>query len=80
MTDHIYYRIMNWLGWSLIAIGILDVVLYLTGLNPEFKWRMLDLPMFAVNLLVMVRLLRDKDETIETQKEIIDTLRKNLKR
>ena len=71
---------MNWLGWSLIAIGILDVVLYLMGLNPEFKWGMLDLPMFAVNLLVMVRLLRDKDETIETQKEIIDTLRKNLKK
>ena len=80
MTDHIYYRIMNWLGWSLIAIGILDVLLHLMGLNPEFTWRMLDLPMFAVNLLVMVRLLRDKDETIETQKEIIDTLRKNLKR
>ena len=71
---------MNWLGWSLIAIGILDAALYLMGLNPEFTWRMLDLPMFAVNLLVMVRLLRDKDETIETQKEIIDTLRKNLKR
>ena len=76
MTDHVYYKIMNWLGWSLIAIGILDVVLYLMGLNPEFTWRMLDLPMFALNLLVMVRLLRDKDETIETQKEIIDTLRK----
>jgi hypothetical protein len=69
---------MNWLGWSLIALGILDVALYLMGLNPEFKWSMLDLPMFAVNLLVMVRLLRDKDETIETQKEIIDTLRKPL--
>ena len=71
---------MNWLGWSLIAIGILDVAFYLMGLNPEFKWGMLDLPMFAVNLLVMVRLLRDKDETIETQKEIIDTLRKPLKK
>ena len=71
---------MNWLGWSLIAIGILDALLHLMGLNPEFTWRMLDLPMFAVNLLVMVRLLRDKDETIETQKEIIDTLRKNLRR
>jgi len=71
---------MNWLGWSLIAIGILDVALYLTGLNPEFTWSMLDLPMFAVNLLVMVRLLRDKDETIETQKEVIDTLRKNLRK
>ena len=70
---------MNWLGWSLITLGILDVLLHLMGLNPEFTWRMLDLPMFAVNLLVMVRLLRDKDETIETQKEIIDTLRKNLK-
>ena len=80
MTDHVYYRIMNWLGWSLIAIGILDVAFYLMGLNPEFKWGMLDLPMFAVNLLVMVRLLRDKDETIEAQKEIIDTLRKNLKK
>ena len=71
---------MNWLGWTLIALGILDVLLHLMGLNPEFTWRMLDLPMFAVNLLVMVRLLRDKDETIETQKEIIDTLRKNLKK
>jgi len=67
---------MNWLGWSLIAIGILDVLLHLMGLNPEFKWRMLDLPMFAVNLLVMVRLLRDKDETIERQEQVIDTLRK----
>ena len=80
MTDHVYYRIMNWLGWSLIAIGILDVVLYLMGLNPEFTWRMLDLPMFAVNLLVMVRLLRDKDETIERQEQDIATLRKNLKK
>ena len=71
---------MNWLGWTLIALGILDVAFYLMGLNPEFKWGMLDLPMFAVNLLVMVRLLRDKDETIETQKEIIDTLRKPLKK
>lgn len=71
---------MNWLGWSLIAIGILDVLLHLMGLNPEFKWRMLDLPMFAVNLLVMVRLLRDKDETIERQEQVIDTLRKNLRK
>jgi hypothetical protein len=71
---------MNWLGWSLIAIGILDVLLHLMGLNPEFKWRMLDLPMFAVNLLVMVRLLRDKDETIERQEQDIDTLRKNLRK
>lgn len=76
MKDHVYYRIMNWLGWSLITLGILDVVLYLMGLNPEFTWRMLDLPMFAVNLLVMVQLLRDKDETIERQERIIDTLRK----
>ena len=76
MTDHVYYRIMNWLGWSLITLGILDVLLHLMGLNPEFTWRMLDLPMFAVNLLVMVRLLRDKDEAIERQERIIDTLRK----
>ena len=67
---------MNWLGWTLIALGILDVAFYLMGLNPEFTWRMLDLPMFAVNLLVMVRLLRDKDEAIERQERIIDTLRK----
>jgi len=76
MTDRTYYKIMNWLGWTLIALGILDVAFYLMGLNPEFKWGMLDLPMFAVNLLVMVRLLRDKDETIERQERIIDTLRK----
>jgi hypothetical protein len=76
MTDRTYYKIMNWLGWALIALGILDVAFYLMGLNPEFKWGMLDLPMFAVNLLVMVRLLRDKDETIERQERIIDTLRK----
>ena len=80
MTDRTYYKIMNWLGWSLIALGILDVLLYHMGLNPEFKWGMLDLSMLALNLLVMVQLLRDKDETIETQKEIIDTLRKNLKK
>lgn len=71
---------MNWLGWSLITLGILDVALYLMGLNPGFTWRMLDLPMFAVNLLVMVRLLRDKDETIERQEQDIATLRKNLKK
>jgi len=41
---------------------------------------MLDLPMFAVNLLVMVRMLRDKDETIERQEEDIATLRKPLKK
>ena len=76
MTDRTYYKIMNWLGWALIALGILDVAFYLMGLNPEFKWSMLELPMFAVNLLVMVRLLRDKDETIERQERIIDTLRK----
>ena len=71
---------MNWLGWSLIALGLLEAVLHLMGLNPEFTWQGLDLAMLAVNLLVTVRLLRDKDETIETQKEIIDTLRKNLKK
>ena len=71
---------MNWLGWSLIALGILDALLHLMGLNPGFTWRMLDLPMFAVNLLVMVRLLRDKDETIERQEQDIATLRKNLKK
>ena len=71
---------MNWLGWTLIALGILDVLLHLMGLNPGFRWAGLDLPMLALNLLVMVQLLRDKDETIETQKEIIDTLRKNLKK
>jgi hypothetical protein len=71
---------MNWLGWSVIALGLLEVVLYLTGAYPEFTWRMLDLPMFAVNLLVLVRLLKDKDETIERQEQVIDTLRKNLKK
>jgi hypothetical protein len=76
MTDRTYYKIMNWLGWSLIALGLIEVVLYLTGLYPEFTWQGLDLPMLAVNLLVMVRLLRDKDETIERQERIIDTLRK----
>jgi hypothetical protein len=76
MTDRTYYKIMNWLGWTLIALGILDVALYLMGLNPGFRWAGLDLPMLAVNLLVMVRLLRDKDETIERQERIIDTLRK----
>ena len=80
MTDHVYYRIMNWLGWSLIALGILDALLHLMGLNPGFTWRMLDLPMLALNLLVMVRLLRDKDETIERQEQDIATLRKNLKK
>jgi hypothetical protein len=71
---------MNWLGWSLIALGLLEVVLYLTGVYPEFTWQGLDLPMFAVNLLVTVRLLRDKDETIERQEQVIDTLRKNLRK
>ena len=80
MTDRLYYKIMNWLGWSVIALGLLEVVLYLTGAYPEFTWRMLDLPMFAVNLLVLVRLLKDKDETIERQEQVIDTLRKNLKK
>lgn len=67
---------MNWLGWTLIALGILDALLHLMGLNPGFTWRMLDLPVFAVNVLVMVRLLRDKDETIKSQAVIITTLRK----
>ena len=80
MTDRLYYRIMNWLGWSLIALGLIEVVLYLTGLYPEFAWRSLDLPMLAVNLLVVVRLLKDKDETIERQEQVIDTLRKNLRK
>ena len=71
---------MNWLGWSLIALGLIEVVLYLTGLYPGFRWAGLDLPMLAVNLLVMVRLLRDKDETIERQEQVIDTLRKNLRK
>ena len=76
MTDRTYYKIMNWLGWTLIALGILDVLLHLMGLNPGFRWAALDLPMLALNLLIVVRLLRDKDETIETQERIIDTLRK----
>jgi hypothetical protein len=36
--------------------------------------------MLAVNLLVVVRLLKDKDETIERQEQVIDTLRKNLRK
>ena len=80
MTDHVYYRIMNWLGWSLIALGLLEVVLYLLGVYPEFTWQGLDLSMLAVNLLVTVRLLKDKDETIKRQEQDIDTLRKNLRK
>jgi hypothetical protein len=76
MTDRTYYKIMNWLGWSVIALGLIEVVLYLTGAYPEFTWRRLDLPMFATNLLVMVRLMKVKDEIIEDQDRIIDTLRK----
>ena len=76
MTDRTYYKIMNWLGWSLIALGLIEVVLYRTGVYPEFTWSRLDLPMLAVNLIVMVRLLKDKDETIERQDRIIDTLSK----
>ena len=80
MTDRTYYKIMNWLGWTVIALGILDVAFYLMGLNPEFKWSMLELPLLATNLPFIVLLLREKDEIIEAQKEIIDTLRKNLKK
>ena len=76
MTDRTYYKIMNWLGWTVITLGLLEVTLYALGYYPEFKWNRLDVPVFAFNILVMVRLMKQKDELIKKQDEIIDSLRK----
>jgi len=83
MKDNTYYKIMNWLGWTVIALGLMEVTLYALGYYPEFKWSRLASPSFALNILLMVRMMKQKDEIIETQEEIIerqeeiiDTLRK----
>ena len=76
MKDNVYYKIMNWLGWTAIAIGLLEVTLYTLGYYPGFKWNRLDVPIFALNILLMVRMMKQKDELIKKQDEIIDSLRK----
>lgn len=67
---------MNWLGWTVIALGLLEVTLYALGYYPEFKWNRLDVPAFAFNILLMVRMMKQKDEIIKNQDELIDSLRK----
>jgi hypothetical protein len=76
MTDHTYYKIMTWLGWLAISIGLLEVILYALGYYPDFRWSRLDVPIFAMNILIMVRMMKWKDETIKSQDDIIDSLRK----
>lgn len=76
MKDNAYYKTMNWLGWTVIALGLLEVTLYALGYYPEFKWNRLDVPAFAFNILLMVRMMKQKDEIIKNQDELIDSLRK----
>lgn len=76
MTDKNYYRITTWTSLVVIGLGLIEVTCWAFGLLPNWRWSNLDTPLFALNMLVMVRMMKWKDETIQDQEETIKRLRK----
>ena len=72
MTDKIYYRIMTWLGWIILSLGAIEFTLWLLGYYPAYGWNRLDSPMLALNMLVMVGIMKRKDVIIELQEKQIN--------
>ena len=74
MTDKIYYRIMTWLGWIILSLAAIEFTLWLLGYYPAYGWNRLDSPMLALNMLIMVGIMKHKDEIIELQGKQINAL------
>jgi len=69
MTDKIYYRIMTWLGWFILGLGAIEIILWSFGLYPGMSWKNMDSPMLALNILLMIRIMKDKDRIIDELKK-----------
>ena len=76
MKDKTYYRIMTWLGWFILGLWAIEIILWIFGPYPEMSWKNMDSPMLALNILLMIRIMKGKDRIIEIQDGIIEELKK----
>lgn len=69
MKDTLYYRITAGIAWTLIVIGLLELTLWALGLHPTWTWQRLAEPILWVNILLMSRIIRQRDEMIDELQE-----------
>jgi hypothetical protein len=72
MTDKNYYKIMSWLCWFMIGLGAISVILWLSGINADFKLSDLDSSILSCSMLAMIKIMKAKDEIIGIQAKIIE--------
>jgi len=69
MKANLYYRITAGIAWTMISIGLLELTLWALGLYPTWTWQRIAEPMLWVNILLMARIIRQRDEMVDVLQE-----------
>ena len=69
MKANLYYRITAGIAWTMISIGLLELTLWALGLYPTWTWQRIAEPILWVNILLMARIIRQRDEMVDVLQE-----------
>ena len=65
MKTNLYYKITAGIAWTMIVIGLLELTLWALGLHPTWTWQRLAEPILWANVLIMARIIRQRDEMVD---------------
>lgn len=65
MKTNLYYNITAGIAWTMIVIGLLELTLWALGLHPTWTWQRLAEPILWANVLIMARIIRQRDEMVD---------------
>jgi hypothetical protein len=65
MKENTYYRVTEGIGWTMLILGLIEAVLWAFGLLPNYTWQRLAEPVLWANIILMVRIIRQRDEIID---------------
>ena len=69
MKANLYYRFTAGIAWTMISIGLLELTLWALGLYPTWTWQRIAEPILWVNILLMARIIRQRDEMVDVLQE-----------
>lgn len=65
MKDTLYYRITEGIAWTVITIDVIEIILWACGLYPSYTWQRIAEPILWANIVVMTRIIRQRDEMLD---------------
>jgi len=65
MKDTLYYRITEGIAWTVITIDVIEIILWTCGLYPTYTWQRIAEPILWANIIVMTRIIRQRDEMLD---------------